>query len=154
MEKDDISRNDLFRYFQVRHFIIKNTSLLADINVTQMEKQVLLSQGKAAIRTFYASLGDCLSISTRTLGEVWERELGVEITKEMWDDIWNDAEKITVCNRTRAMQLKILHRAHVAPNRLSKYRKYISPVCLKCKTEIGDLISLLLVLCKNTKILE
>lgn len=139
MEKYDISKNDLFRYFQVRDFIIKNTSLLADTNVTQIEKQILLSQGKAAIRTFYASLEDCSGLGTRSLGEVWERELGVEITEEMWDDIWDNSKKITVCNRTRAMQLKILHRAHVAPNRLSKYRKDISPVCLKCKTEIGGL---------------
>ena len=139
MEKYDIPRNDLFRYFQVRNFIIKDTSLFADMNVTRIEKQVLLSQGKAAIRTFYASLGDYPSFGTQTLGEVWERELGVEITEEMWDDIWDNARKITVCNRTRAMQLKILHRAHIAPNRLSKYKKDVSPVCPKCKTEIGDL---------------
>lgn len=37
------------------------------------------------------------------------------------------------------MQLKILHRAHVAPTRLSKYRKDVSLLCLKCKTGIGDL---------------
>ncbi len=44
-----------------------------------------------------------------------------------------------VCNRTRALQLKILQRARAAPNRLSKYRKDVSPFCLKCKTETGDL---------------
>lgn len=139
MEKHDIARNDLFRYFQVRDFITKDTSLLADTSVTQIEKQVLLSQGKAAIRTFYASLGDDSNFGAGTLGEVWEKELGVEISEEMWDCIWDNARKITVCNRTRAMQLKILHRAHVAPNRLCKYRKDISPVCLKCKIEISDL---------------
>lgn len=37
------------------------------------------------------------------------------------------------------MTIKILHRAHAAPNRFSKYRKDVSPVCLKCKTEIIDL---------------
>lgn len=52
MEQYDTPRNYLFRYFQVRDFIIKDISLLADMNVTQIEKQVLLSQGKAAIRTF------------------------------------------------------------------------------------------------------
>lgn len=61
------------------------------------------------------------------------------ITEKMWEDIWDNARKITVCNQTRAMQLKILHRAHVAPNRLSKYRKDVSPFSLKCRTGIGDL---------------
>ena len=107
MEKNGISRNDLFRYFQVRDFIMKDTLLLADVNVTQIEKQVLLSQGDSGLR-----------------------ELGVVITEEMWDDIWDNARKITVCNRTRAMELKTLHRAHVAPNRLSKYRKDVAPLCL------------------------
>lgn len=139
MEKYGISRNDPFRYFQVRDYIIKDTSLLADMSVTQREKQVLLSQGNTSIRSFYTSLRDCSNLGARTLRVVWERELGVEITEEMWDDIWDNARKITVCNRTRAMQFKILHRAHVAPNRLSKYRKDVSPFCLKCKTGIGDL---------------
>ena len=132
MEKYGVSRNDLFRYFQIRDFIIKDTSLLADMNVTKIEKQVLLSQGDASIRTFYAGLRDCPNFSTRALGVIWERELGVVITEEMWEDIWDNARKITVCNQTRAMQIKILHRAHVAPNRLSKYRKDVSPFCLKC----------------------
>ena len=139
MEKYGIAKNDLFRYFQVRDFIMKDTSLLADMSVTQIEKQILLSQGNASIRSFYASLRECSGPDTRSLGGVWERELGVEITEGMWDDIWDNARKITVCNRTRAMQLKILHRAHVAPSRLSKYRKDVSPLCLKCKTEVGDL---------------
>lgn len=52
MEQYDTPINYLFRYFQVRDFIIKDISLLADMNVTQIEKQVLLSQGKAAIITF------------------------------------------------------------------------------------------------------
>ena len=34
MEKYGISRNDLFCYFQVRDFVIKDTLLLADVNVT------------------------------------------------------------------------------------------------------------------------
>ena len=100
---------------------------------------MLLSQGNASIRAFYASLTDYSGVGARVLGVAWERELGVVITEEMWEDIWDNARKITVCNRTRAMQLKILQRAHVAPNRLSKYRKDVSPFCLKCKTGVGDL---------------
>lgn len=38
MEKYDISRNYLFLYFQVRDFIIKDTSLLADVNVPQISQ--------------------------------------------------------------------------------------------------------------------
>lgn len=138
-EKYDISRHDLFRYFQVRDFIRKDTSLLADMNVTQIEKQIFLSQGDASISNLYAGLRDCSNLCTRTLGVIWERELDVVINEELWEDIWDNAKKITVCNRTRAMQFKILHRAHVSPVRLSKYRKDVSPFCLKCRTEIGDL---------------
>lgn len=139
MEKYGIPRNDLFRYFQVRDFIIKDTSLPADMNPTHLEKQVLLSRGDTSIKAFYASLRDSSNTSVRVLGGIWERELGVQINEKMWKKIWDNARKISVCNRTRAMQLKILHRVHIAPNRLSKYRKDVSPFCLKCKTGIGDL---------------
>lgn len=123
VEKYGISKKWSFRYFQVRDFISKDTSLPADVTVTEIEKKVLRYQGRAAISTFNACLGDCLRSGTRTLEEFWEKELGITITERMWDDIWNNSKRITVRNWTRAMQLKILHRTHVAisPN--------ISPEC-------------------------
>lgn len=139
MDKYGISKHDLFRYFQIRDFITKKTLLLTDMEVTQVEKQVFFSQGDVSIGTFYARLKGCSRFGYQALGIVWDKELGVEITGEMWDHIWDNARKISVCNRSRAMQFKILHRAHVAPSSLSKYRKEVSPFCLKCKTEIGDL---------------
>lgn len=72
------------------------------MNVTQIEKQVLLSQGNSSIRALYASLMDCSNLCTLAL--ILERELGVVTTEEMWGDIWGHARKISVCNQTTVMQ--------------------------------------------------
>ena len=42
MEKYGISRNDLFRYFQVRDFIIKDTWLLADMKCSYLRRMLPL----------------------------------------------------------------------------------------------------------------
>ncbi len=69
----------------------------------------------------------------------WEEELATDIDDETWDDIWSYAKKISVCTRTREIQFKIIHRLHISPNRRHFVNPSISPLCLKCKTEVGTL---------------
>uniref|UniRef100_A0A8C8JD68 N-acetyltaurine hydrolase n=1 Tax=Oncorhynchus tshawytscha TaxID=74940 RepID=A0A8C8JD68_ONCTS len=58
----------------------------------------------------------------------------------MWEDIWRYAETISICNRTRAIQLRIIHRLHISPNRRHAFSPTSSsPQCLKCKTDTGTL---------------
>lgn len=69
----------------------------------------------------------------------WERELLVAISEEEWDDIWKYAKSILVCNRAKAIQFKIVHRLHISPNRRHTFNNALSPLCLRCKTQIGTL---------------
>ena len=58
----------------------------------------------------------------------------------MWEDIWRYAKTISICNRTRAIQLRIIHRLHISPNRRHAFSPTSSsPQCLKCKTDTGTL---------------
>lgn len=61
-------------------------------------------------------------------------ELGVEITEDMWEDIWNNMKK-----RARTLQLKILHGVHLSPDRLSKFTSTTSSLCLKGKLNPSSL---------------
>lgn len=137
VQKFNIPNKDLFRFFQIRDYIQKKTSLLTDFYSSDIEKRVFCSKGEVSISTFYSILRECSCGEAEQLGRVWEEELGVEITAETWEDICDNAKKISVCNRTKALQLKILHRAHLTPDRLSKFKTGVSPMCSKCKVNTG-----------------
>lgn len=47
----------------------------------------------------------------------WERELSISISEEEWGNIWKYAKSISVCDRAKAIQFKIVHRMHISPNR-------------------------------------
>lgn len=50
--------------------------------------------------------------------KVWEREFSLPIDGEVWDEGWENAKSISVCNRTQALQLKkIIHPLHISSNR-------------------------------------
>lgn len=51
-------------------------------------------------------------------GLIWEREPDAFITK-MWEDIWDNAKKTILCNKTTVWQ--ILNRTHDAANYICKY---------------------------------
>ena len=70
------------------------------------------------------------------LRKVWETELDVEIGEDMW---FGRMQTLSICNKAKAVQLKILHRAHISPSRRSKFKDGFSPMCSKCKIEIGCL---------------
>lgn len=58
--------------------------------------------------------------------KTWERQMGAVIRE--WEGMWGNGRKMTVCNWTGALQLKMLHRAPVDPNCTSKSRKDVSPL--------------------------
>lgn len=63
----------------------------------------------------------------------------MEITDEEWDEAWENVRTLSICNRVKAVQLKILHRAHISPSQRHKFNADLSPQCPKCKIEIGSL---------------
>ena len=67
--------------------------------------------------------------------------MSVTIDEERWEDIWRYAKTISICNRIRAIQLRIIQRLHISPNRRHAFSpSSSSPQCLKCKTDTGSLI--------------
>lgn len=49
------------------------------------------------------------------------------------------AKKITICNHSWALHLKLLHRDHLAPNQVSKFKQGSSSQCPKCRIHEGSL---------------
>lgn len=130
--KYSIPRQDFFRYLQLRDFVKKDTTFLTIQDISAMKRH-LFSQINSSTSSFYKVLKDCGFSNTNSLKRTWERTLDIQITDDQWEEAWKNAGTLSICNRVKAMQLKILHRAH-------KFKEDCLPVCPKCKTEQGDLI--------------
>lgn len=137
--KFDISNQDFFRYLQIRNFIKKDTTLLSDQSSSCIERNVFSLQIGHSIGFFYRILKEYAMKGTLHLKVKWESELGVEITDDEWDEAWENVRSLSICNKVKAIQLKILHRAHISPSQRHKFNSNLSPHCPKCKTEIGTL---------------
>lgn len=50
-----------------------------------------------------------------------------------------NAKYLSDCNKVKAIQLKILHCAHISPHLHHQFNPDRSPLCPKCKIEVGNL---------------
>ena len=48
-----------------------------------------------------------------------------------------DSKKISVCNRARWLQFKIMHLIQISPNKRHTMNSQLLPACLKCKISVG-----------------
>lgn len=125
-------RSNFFRFLQIRDYIFKSTSLVTNPSMSVIEKIPLNPPLCKQISCFYNALCLYEVVTTQDLRRLWEEELQLTITEEDWDRVWSQANKISVCNMARAIQLRIVHRLHITPL-LSN-----SPLYLRCKVEVGD----------------
>ncbi|CAI5678295.1 unnamed protein product [Oreochromis niloticus] len=139
VEKYSLPKHDFFRYLQIRHYILHSTNFSESHEVSPVEKLLFLRDKEVPVKIFYKALYSVPSVMSQSLKGTWEKELGIAIDDEEWKDVWSYAKSISVCNLTKAIQLKIIHRMHISIFRRHQYNPTLSPMCLKCKTEIGTL---------------
>ena len=134
-----LAKQDFFHFLQTRHYIIHSTTLIDHPEISAVEKILFQQQLKVSLSSFYHVLNGLSTTVVQGVGGVWQRELSATIDEEKWDTIWSLAKKISICTWTRAIQLKILHRLHISPHRRHLFNRSLSPLCLKCKTDVGTL---------------
>lgn len=113
--------------------------MLYNQTISNCEKQLFKPKIKSSIKTCYGLLKEYGDTNLAHLKEKWEKELVLEISDEAWDEAWENAKSLSVCNRVKAIQLKILHRAHISPSQRHRFNSDLSPLCPKCQTEVGNL---------------
>lgn len=137
--KYQVPKHDLFHFVQLRHYITNNTTLLKNCGISTVERLLFLTSGKTSLSRFYGAVCSLAGDITQRVKTTWKKELDMDIDDETWDDIWLYAKQIYVCTRTREIQFKIIHRFHISPHRRHCFNSSLSPMCLKCKIEIGTL---------------
>lgn len=139
IEKYCIPRSDFYQYLQVRDFIRRGSADLTLQDISDIERHIFITKSNSSIRIFYNIIRTHSTVDTLHLKALWERELTCAITDDEWKDIWVNVKTLCVCNRVKATQLMILHRAHISPQLRHKFKSDSSPSCLKCKVETGTL---------------
>jgi len=79
------------------------------------------------------------SPSTRFLKEEWEKELGVEISDEIWQKSLKDINEHSINSRHCLIQFKVIHRLLYSKKKLNRIFQNISLLCDKCNSVDADL---------------
>ena len=99
---------------------------------------MFLQLSKKLISIFYQALLPNSSLTSHATKQAWETDIGAVIEDFDWQEMWTYANEISVCNRTKSIQYRILHRIHITPALKNKMDAAVSPLCFKCKAETGN----------------
>lgn len=92
---------------------------------------------KHFVSKFYSEIYALIVDKLAWLRKSWGTLLKCEIDTQAWDKILLLPSKISVCNRFKELQYKILHNVYISAYIYSKYNMGTSPNCLKCKVRVG-----------------
>lgn len=139
-QKYNLPKIHFFRFLQIRNYLrTHNVSLeevppsIADDCLTQCRGQ------KHQLSLIYERLFAANAPTTKMIREEWEREFGIKISEEIWQNSLEDIDKQSINTRLCLIQFKVLHRLHFSKKKLHRIFPNISPICDKCKSEEADL---------------
>lgn len=140
-EKFHLQRSDLFRYFQVRHFIqsqspsfpaLPTDSGLEKILRTPIQHRRLISN----ISNIITSLHDT---SLERLRTEWAEELGMEISDAVWDRAQARVNGTSSCACLSLIQFKVFHRIYYTKSKLARIYSDIQDRCERCNSTPADM---------------
>ena len=139
--KFGVPSQHFYGYLQIRHFI-HSLGLTGAQPVTSPIDSFLLQcqHNKKIISYFYKKLQSLTSCNIDKIKGLWHRDLATEFGEEAWSEAIASIGKIFLCNRLTESQYRILHRLQRTPQSLNTFYPDISPLCGKCKREVGSYI--------------
>lgn len=124
----------LFRYFQIRNFVSKSFPNFPSVPPEQPWESLLLHSPhqRGMISNIYNFILALNSQSNDKIKNAWERELGTQLTEEVWERAVGRIKSTTSCARLGLIQFKVLHRVHFSKSRLSEIYPEVVDTCDKC----------------------
>ena len=124
----------LFRYLQIRDYIKSNTldyknkvpGLLDDLFNLHPNTEKLIAH-------IYNIILDKENPTTETYRQAWEKEIGLSITKENWEESLQQIHRCSLNARHTLIQFKVLYRLHYSKTKLNSIFHNLSSICDKCK---------------------
>uniref|UniRef100_A0A8C5N0D2 Reverse transcriptase domain-containing protein n=1 Tax=Leptobrachium leishanense TaxID=445787 RepID=A0A8C5N0D2_9ANUR len=100
------------------------------------------SYPKGLISTLYRSLTSLLDWRELTYINAWEKDLGEQLDREEWLDIWDSMRIVLVCTTHQEQLVKTIFRWYVTPVQLSRMSPPTPDTCWKGCGERGSYIHL------------
>ncbi len=134
-KKYNLPSHHLFRFFQIRHFIKKQFPHFPNRPPeSQIDHFLALNASRRhLISVIYNLINSITADPTDTFKDIWEQDLGVSITEDLWHSILNQVHSSSICARHGLIQCKILFRAHLTNAHLAKIFPDRSAACNRCK---------------------
>ncbi len=142
LQKFKQTQSNLFRYFQVRHFIQSQSSTFPNLPLTSLMDTILQIPVtlKGQISALYNIIVSASNTSIEKIKEKWTKDIDSVIIDEIWDDALKRVNGSTTCARLSLIQFKILHRTYYTKSRLSKIYPNVNDRCDRSKSDKADLI--------------
>lgn len=137
-KKYNLPPHNCFRFFQVRSFIQDQDSHVFDHQTSKIECLLLNGGKKSVLGRGYAVLNLASNINVDYLRHVWNNDLNLRMDETTWAEIWQRAKEISICNRTRETQFRILHRLQITPQLRHRMNPSLTEMCSKCHVEVGS----------------
>lgn len=129
--------HNCFKFFQVRSFIQDQSNHNFEPQTSKIE-HLLINRGKKSILgRGYTELNHASNVDTDYLRQVWNRDFNLGIDEATWAKTWELAKEISICNRTRETQFRILHRLQITPQLRHRMNPNLTEMCSKCQIEVG-----------------
>lgn len=134
--KFNLQKSDLFRYFQVRHFIQSQSPTFPDFPADSGLEKLLrhpmhLGRHIANISNIITSLQETSLDRLRT---AWSEELGFEIPGYFWERAQERINGTSSCARLSLIQFKVFHRIYYTKSKLSKMYDNVDDRCERCNS--------------------
>ena len=130
----DLPVTHLFRYFQTRNFVSKRFPNFPSLPPEHQWETMLpfVPHRRGIISKLYGIILAFSDHSNAKLKCTWERELGIQIHEESWEQAIERIRSTTSCARLGLIQFKVLHRVHFSKSRLSEIYPEVEDKCDKC----------------------
>jgi hypothetical protein len=132
--KYNLVNRDLFRYLQLRDYYDKEIKK-KEMEIHPIIKIVIRAYGEVIPRTIsllYSCLMGSRGDSTIYVKNKWEKELGEDISEEVWNDMWQTQQTTTQSLGWREFAWKNLIRYFITPQIKSKQTKTQQICWRKC----------------------
>ena len=136
----DLDRSNLFRYFQVRHFVRKHFQSYPDLLCKTLWESLLDTHPtqKGLISKVYNQIITTIDTFS-TIKAKWESELNANLTENWWVGALRRVNTSTSCARLGLIQFKVVHRMHFSNSRLAKMFPDHDAGCNRCDYPQADL---------------
>lgn len=123
----NLNNSDSFLYIQLKS--IFSTLRLTDTHEYLDSQLQTAINGHKTVSKLYKLLNyDFFELCTSIMKQ-WEKDVDIQITKEEWKTILSQSNYISKCVRYKLIQLKILFRSYITPQKMHKMNCNLSDLC-------------------------